>query len=201
MLFDGQTVAGLQAYGGGPVPTDRWTVADGALRTIEGPGTDLVTQETFLDVELEFSWAVAPGGNSGVMIAVQDRDAPTWTSGPEYQLLDDAGHPDGTDPTTSTAALYGLLAPDPAPRLAPVGALNRSRIVVVDGRVEHWLDDELVLTYDWDDPDLRAAIAASKFAAEPAFMAEREGRIAFQHHGESVWFTSIRVRRLPAGAG
>jgi hypothetical protein len=199
-LFDGEAVAGLEAHGGGPLPADRWTVSDGALRTIPGPGTDLVTAERFLDFELEFRWAVSPGGNSGVMIGVQDDDRPTWASGPEYQLLDDAGHPDGAEPTTAAAALYALLAPAADRRLAPVGELNRSRIVAHAGHVEHWLGDDLVLTYDWDDPALRAAIAESKFASEPTFMRERDGRLAFQHHGEAVWFAAIRIRRLPPAA-
>ena len=75
--------------------------------------------------------------------------------------------------------------------------MNRSRIVARDGHVEHWLDDELVLDYDWDDPALREAIGASKFASWPAFMASRSGRIALQHHGEDVWFGSVRIRALP----
>jgi hypothetical protein len=29
-------------------------------------------------------------------------------------------------------------------------------------------------------------------------MVSRDGRIAFQHHGEAVAFTAIRIRRLPA---
>jgi len=198
-LFDGQATHGLRAYGGDAFPSDRWQIVDGALRTIPGPGVDLVTDALFEDFELEFSWAVSPGGNSGVMIGVQEGDEPAWASGPEYQLLDDAGHPDGQDPRTSAASLYALTAAASDKRLAPVGELNRSRIVARDGHVEHWLDDELVLAYDWDDPALRATITASKFAALPMFMASRSGRIALQHHGEEVWFGPVRIRALPAG--
>ncbi len=196
-LFDGQATHGLRAYGGGEFPSDRWQVVDGALRTIPGPGVDLATEAVFEDFELEFTWAVSAGGNSGVMIGVQEGDAPAWASGPEYQLLDDAGHPDGGDPRTSAAALYALIAAKPDKRLAPVGDLNRSRIVVRDGHVEHWLDDELVLEYDWDDPALREAIAASKFASSPAFMATPAGHVVLQHHGEEVWFGTVRIRALP----
>jgi Domain of Unknown Function (DUF1080) len=198
-LFDGQVTRGLRAYGGGDFPSDRWQVVDGALRTVPGEGLDLATEAVFEDFELEFTWAVSPGGNSGVMIGVQEGDAPAWASGPEYQLLDDGGHPDGSDPRTSAAALYALLAPATDKRIAPVGDLNRSRIVARDGHVEHWLDEELVLAYDWDDPNLREAIAASKFASSPAFMATAAGRVVLQHHGEEVWFGSVRIRALPAG--
>ena len=196
-LFDGEAIHGLRAYGGGDFPSDRWQVVDGALRTIPGVGVDLATEDVFEDFELEFTWAVSPGGNSGVMIGVQEGDAPAWASGPEYQLLDDAGHPDGDDPRTSAAALYALIAAATDKRLAPLGDLNRSRIVARDGHVEHWLDDELVLAYDWDDPGLREAIAASKFASSPAFMATPAGRVVLQHHGEEVWFGAVRIRALP----
>lgn len=199
-LFDGASVSGLRAYAviDGPdgLPSGRWEIADGTLRTIPGTGTDLITDASFEDFELEFRWAVSPGGNSGVLIAVHESTEPAWTTGPEYQILDDASHPDGADPRTSAAALYGLLSPDPERRLAPVGDWNDARIVVLDGRVEHWLDGRLVLAYDWDDPDLRAAIAASKFAGFEGFMGERRGRIAFQHHGEEAWFGPIRIRPL-----
>lgn len=130
------------------------------------------------------------------MIAVSESGDPAWATGPEYQLLDDDGHPDGRDPQTSAGALYGLLAPTPARRLAPVGEPNVARIVVRDRHVEHWLDGRLVLAYDWDDVDLRAAIATSKFAGLPGFMAEPDGHIALQHHGELAWFGQIRVRAL-----
>jgi hypothetical protein len=196
VLFDGAIVSGLRAYGADGFPTDRWVVEAGRLATVPGASTDLITEERFEDLELEFTWAVTSGGNSGVMIAVTESADPSWTSGPEYQVLDDAGHPDGQDPLTSAGALYGLLPADPRPNLQPVGQPNESRIVVRDGTVEHWLAGALVLTYQWDDPGLRATIAASKFAGWPAFMAERSGHLVFQHHGEAVWFEFIRVRHL-----
>lgn len=199
-LFDGSAVAGLRGYGDdagpGGLPSGRWEITDGTLRTIPGAGLDLITEAAFEDFELEFRWAVAPGGNSGVIIAVRESSAPAWATGPEYQLLDDAGHPDGADPRTASAALYDLLAPNPERRLAALGEWNDARIVARDGNVEHWLNGRLVVTYAWDDPDLRAAIAASKFAGLQGFMTERRGRIVFQHHGELAWFGQIRVRPL-----
>ena len=129
VLFDGQRVTGLRGYGMDTFPADRWVVEDGRLRTVPGPGVDLVT-DTYHDFEVDFSWAVAAGGNSGVMVRVVEDDGPAWQSGPEYQILDDTVHADGRDPKTSAAALYDLLAPSPAKRLAPVGEVNDGRIVV-----------------------------------------------------------------------
>jgi hypothetical protein len=196
ILFDGVGTDALRGYGMDGFPADRWVVEDGELRTVPGSGIDLVTGETFGDFELEFEWRVAPGGNSGVMYRVVETAEPAWTTGPEYQVLDDALHPDGRNPTTSAAALYDLIAPATNKRLEPVGSFNSGRIVVRDGRVEHWLNGERVVSYDWGDSAVRELVAASKFAGLEGFMAADSGHVVFQHHGEEAAFRAIRIRPL-----
>jgi len=195
VLFDGTSTAALRGYGGGSFP-DSWVVEGGELHAQPGPGVDLITRETFADFELAFDWRVSPGGNSGVIYRVVEGDEPSWTSGPEYQVLDDAGHPDGGDPLTSAAALYGLIAPNADKRLEPVETFNQARIVVNDGHVEHWLNGRRVVDYVWDGDDVRALIDASKFKDLPGFMAAEAGGVVIQHHGEEVWFRNVRIRRL-----
>ena len=173
-----------------------WVVEDGELHAVPGAGVDLITRETFGDFELEFEWRVSPGGNSGVIYRVVENDAPSWTTGPEYQVLDDAGHPDGQDPRTAAAALYGLIAPNGDKRLEPVGTFNAGRIVVDDGHVEHWINGSRVVEYEWDGADVRSLIAASKFRDLPGFMSADAGGVVLQHHGEEAWFRNIRIRRL-----
>jgi hypothetical protein len=68
--------------------------------------------------------------------------------------------------------------------------------VIRDGRVEHWLNDELVVSYDWDNPAVRDLVAASKFAGLQGFMAAASGHVVFQHHGEEAAFRNIRIRSL-----
>ena len=194
-LFDGTRIARLRGYGQVAFPSDRWVVRDGRLRTVPGAPTDLITAESFGNFELEFRWAVATGGNSGVIYRVTESDQPAWTTGPEYQILDDEAHPDGADPTTSAGALYDLIAPTASKRLAAVGADNEGRIVVSDGHVEHWLNGELVVEYEWGGDQVRALIANSKFRDLALFMAADEGHIVFQHHGEEASFSLIRIRR------
>jgi hypothetical protein len=196
VLFDGASTDALRGYGQNGFPSS-WAVQDGELRTVPGSGVDLITRETFADFELEFDWRVSPAGNSGVMYRVIESDQPSWASGPEYQVLDDDGHPDGGDPKTVAAALYGLIAPSGKNRLEPVGTYNTGRIVVERGHVEHWLNGSLVVEYDWGGAEVRALIEASKFATEPAFMSADAGGIVLQHHGEEAWFRNVRIRRLP----
>lgn len=195
-LFDGAEVAGLRGYGHDEFPVDHWAIEDGALRTIPGPGVDLITDASYADFELEFEWRVSPGGNSGVIYRVVESAEPAWVSGPEYQILDDELHPDGRNPATSAAALYDLLAPGPGKHLESVGDYNTGRIVVRDGHVEHWLNGDLVVEYEWDGPAIRERIAGSKFATLAGFMRQPAGQVVFQHHGEEAWLRAIRIRPL-----
>jgi len=194
-LFDGSSAAALRGYGEDSLPAS-WVVEDGELHALPGSGLDLITRDTFADFELEFDWRVSPAGNSGVLYRVVESDGPSWTSGPEYQVLDDTGHPDGQDARTSAAALYGLIAPNADKRLEPVGTYNTGRIVVDDGHVEHWLNGSRVIDYEWAGADVRSLVGASKFRDLTGFMAAEAGGVLLQHHGEEVWFRNVRIRRL-----
>ncbi|HEU0235289.1 MAG TPA: DUF1080 domain-containing protein [Candidatus Limnocylindrales bacterium] len=195
-LFDGRRTTGLRGYGQEEFPFGRWIVRDGRLWTVPGLGIDLITTEAFTDFELEFTWAVTEGGNGGVIYRVIESDQPAWTTGPEYQILDDIGHPDGADPTTSAAAAYDLIAPQATKVLAPVGEDNEGRVVVQGRSVEHWLNGDVVVAYEWGADELRPLIASSKFREFGDFMAADSGKIAFQHHGEEISFGVVRIRRL-----
>ena len=156
----------LRGYGMDGFPADRWAVEAGELRRCPAPGS--TSWDTFGDFELEM--ARRARGNSGVMYRVVETAEPAWTTGPEYQILDDALHPDGRDPTTSAAALYDLIAPATNKRLEPVGSFNRGRIVVRDGRVEHWLNGERVVSYDWDDSTVRDWPRASSLTSTDSWL-------------------------------
>jgi hypothetical protein len=195
VLFDGSISPALRGYGQAGFPEPSWRVEGSELHAVPGRPVDLVTLDTYEDFELEFEWRVARGGNSGVMYRVVESADPAWASGPEYQVLDDAGHSDGRRAETSAAAVYDLIAPE-TKRLQPVGTFNESRIVVRDGSVEHWLNGSRVLAYDWRGADVEERIAGSKFRDLPTFMRAEAGAIVFQHHGEEVWFRDLRIRRL-----
>jgi hypothetical protein len=195
-LFDGRRTIGLRGYNQSTFPSAQWHVDADRLTTVAGPGVDLVTETAWRDFEVQFSWIVTPGGNSGVIYRVKESDQPSWVTGPEYQVLDDDRHPDGRDPATSAGSLYGLITPNADKELAPAGEENHGRIVVRGGRVEHWLNERLVVAYEWNGADVRAAIAASKFAELDGFMGVDEGHVVLQHHGEEVAYTRVRIRGL-----
>lgn len=197
LLFDGVSPAKWRAFRGERFPARGWTVRDGVLvHERGGGGGDLVTREVFEDFELRCEWKVEPGGNSGIFYRVSEDEDATWKTGPEMQVLDDARHPDGKSPLTSAGALYGLY---PAPRdvVLPAGRWNRARIVVDDGRVEHWLNGVRVVACELGSDELAARIRRSKFAEHPGFARQPQGRIALQDHGDEVRYRSLRIRRLP----
>lgn len=197
VLFDGTSTDALRGYRQDSFPAAGWVVQDGALKTVPRVGrVDLITRERFKDFELELEWKVSPAGNSGVFYGVQETDGPSYSTGPEMQVLDDSKHRDGGNPTTSSGALYALIAPNASKQLRPVGEYNHAKVVAKNGHIEHWLNGAKILEYDWDSPEIKKLIAGSKFNTMPRFMENLEGHIGFQHHGEEVWFRNIRIRRL-----
>ena len=193
-LFDGTSTAAWRGYKQDALP-DGWQVVDGALARV-GPAGDIVTVDEFERFELRFEWQVEEGGNSGIFFGVSEQiDGPVWFSGPEYQILHNAGHRDGEAPITSAGSNYGV-HPPAADVTRPPGEWNRSRLIVDRGRVEHWMNGTHLLTYDLDSADWQARVAASKFADVPSYGRVRRGRIAIQDHGDPVRFRSIRIREL-----
>ena len=198
LLFDGRTTAGWRTYNR-PAVDSKWRAVDGTLRFHPDPtpdyGHDLLTEETFTSFELRLEWALWSHGNSGVFWHI--REAPgraPFESGPEYQLLDDTGHPDAANgPLRLTGACYGLYPPE-GKRLNQLGEWNATTIRVAGDDVEHWLNGDRILAYTMGSDDWNRRVAASKFAEWPSFAAERRGHLMLQDHKEPVAFRSIRIR-------
>jgi hypothetical protein len=197
-LYDGKSLAAFRCYGKPDIPAGIWSIEpDGSLKTVPGvkDGCDLITRDKYKDVEFELEWKVPAKGNSGIIYrVVEDPGKPSWNSGPEMQVLDDAGHRDGLNASRSAGALYDLVAPTAKTVVNPAGQWNKARIVMKGNHVEHWLNDKKIVEYEWGSPDLQKAIAASKFKDMPRFMKAAEGHIGIQHHGEEAWFRNIKVR-------
>jgi hypothetical protein len=193
LLFDGRTLQGWRGYRQTGVP-DGWRVVDGALARV-GAGGDLITVEQFGDFDLVYAWRIAPRGNSGLFFHVTEEHESVWQSGPEMQVLDDAGHPDGRNPRTSAGSNYALHAPAVG-ATRPVGQYNEARLEVRGDRVRHWMNGQLLLEYRLWSPEWQALVAASKFRAYGSYGRARRGHLAIQDHGDPVWFRGIKIRRL-----
>ncbi len=197
LLFDGESMDHWRGFGKDHFP-EEWTIRDGQLIRTQ-PSGDIITREQFDDFELSLDWKVEPGGNSGVFFNVaSDIGNAVYHTGPEMQLLDNQGHPDGGSPLTSAGSNYALHPPlwDVA---APADSWNRSRLVVRGDAVEHWLNGVLIVEYRLGTPEWRRRVEDSKFRSMPQYGSRQSGHIALQDHGEKVSFRNIRIRRLEMG--
>lgn len=193
LLFDGVSTAGWRGFRQPSMPA-AWTVVDGALTRVGGGG-DIVTADQFSNFELSLEWRIAPGGNSGIMFRVSEAADATFHTGPEMQVLDDVGHPDGRNPLTSAGACYGLYAPS-AGVVRPAGSWNEVRIVVNGPLVQHWLNGVRVVEYEIGSAEWLSRVAASVFRDLPRYGREPRGHIALQEHGDRVAYRSVKVREL-----
>ncbi len=198
LLFDGKTTAGWHGYNRKGLP-EGWAVQDDALTRVS-PTVDLVSDEEYASFDLQFDWKIAPNGNSGLFFHVVEspKFKETYLTGPEFQLLDNAGHPDGKNgPDRWAGANYALHAPSQNTAHRP-GEWNQSRLVVNNARVEHWVNGVKVVEYElWSD-DWKTRLAKSKFTKWPDYGMAKAGRIALQEHGNEVAFRNIKIKVLPA---
>jgi hypothetical protein len=194
VLFDGSSTDGWRGFQMDTLPSG-WRIEDGALTRVASGG-DIITRDQFANFELELEWKVEPKGNSGIMYRVTEADSSTYRTGPEYQILDDAGHPDGQSRLTAAASAYGFYAA-PAGIVKPAGEWNTARIVANGNHIEHWLNGVKVVEYELGSPDWEAKLKASKFDEWKGYGRSPRGHIALQDHGDRVAYRNIRIRVLP----
>ena len=224
VLFDGETFNGWRGYGKDHVPS-KWTIEDGCIKfngtgggeAQQGDGGDIIFAKKFKNFIFEFDWKVEKGANSGVFYLAQEvtteKDGaqqyePIYISCPEYQVLDNENHPDaklGVDGNRMSASLYDMIPAKPQNQ-NPYGEWNKGKIMVFQGTVVHYQNDENVLEYHLWTPRWTEMLQASKFSEEAWPLAfellnncggeNHEGYLGFQDHGDVVWYRNIRVKEL-----
>lgn len=127
------------------------------------------------------SWSLNgrfPRGNSGILYLAQEvtstgKDGkeivePIYISAPEYQVLDNANHPDaklGKDNNRQSASLYDMIPAVPQ-NAKPFGEWNKAKIMVYKGTVVHGQNGENVLEYHLWTPQWTEMLQKSKFSEE-----------------------------------
>jgi hypothetical protein len=207
LLWDGLTSWGWRSAKGDEFPKQGWEMKDGVLSVLETGGAesraggDIVTQASFAAFELKLEFRLTPGANSGIKYYV-DTDlnkAEGSAIGLEYQLLDDARHPDakaGRDGNRTLASLYDLIPAAADKRAKPIGEWNEARIVSDGRHVEHWLNGAKTLAYERGSQALRALVEISKYKVWPAFGERPDGPILLQDHGNAVSFRNVKLRQI-----
>lgn len=205
LLFDGKTTNGWHTYGS-DAPGSAWQVVDGTIHLDEanksswpkGQSNDLLTNNEYGNFHLKADWKIAKNGNSGIIFYVHEDKSKyhnTYETGPEMQVLDNAGHPDAKIHKHRAGDLYDLIASSSEP-VKPAGEWNHAEIISKNGKLQLILNGvHVVTTTMWDD-NWRRLIANSKFKSMPDFGTFKKGKIALQEHGEEVWFKNIKIRKL-----
>jgi len=222
LLFDGQTTKGWRSPSSNRFPDGFWVVEDGFLRgaAVGNQATDLMTDGVYRNFDLAFEWKIAPGGNSGVKYLVGSsqklvfeggkppslQDTVTagpdailreYTSGMEYQLVDEERQPDGKDSATRSGSLYQFVGFDQNV-VRPAGQLNQSRVVVNGNHIEHWLNGVRVVATNMSTVEFQQAAAKAPARTRRALeYVNKELPIALQSHTGAVWFRNIKLRKLP----
>ena len=166
-----------RGYRGGGVPA-AWHVVEGTIRK-DAETEDIVTKDEYGDFELEIDWKIGTAGNSGIFYRGTEEYDHIYWSAPEYQLLDDANAPDGRSRLTAAGSDYGLY-PAPPGILKPANEWNTTRIVVQGNNVEHWLNGQMLLAYEFGSVDWLAKVKGSKFAAWLNYGKAKRGHIGIQ---------------------
>ncbi|WP_131535673.1 3-keto-disaccharide hydrolase [Pedobacter nototheniae] len=200
-LFDGKTTTGWHTYNKTTVGS-AWQVQDGALhldpaKKGQDGGGDLVTDKEYSNFHLKLDWKVAPKSNSGIIFFVHEdpKFHATYSTGPEMQVLDNDGHPDGKITKHRSGDLYDLIKSYSEP-VKPVGEWNTAEIISKNGKLTLILNGvKTVNTTLWDE-NWKALIAGSKFAKWEGFGTYKTGKIALQDHGDEVWFKNILIKEL-----
>ncbi|MEN9697123.1 MAG: hypothetical protein RLZ56_544 [Bacteroidota bacterium] len=204
-LFDGKTTNGWHSYGE-TTPGAAWKALDGVLildptAKVNGKGGgDLVTNESFNDFHLQLEWKISKNGNSGIMFFVQDNPSKyeySFYTGPEFQVLDNEGHPDAKIISHRAGNLYDLIVGNEG-HVKPYGEWNKVDIISSKGVLELKMNEVTVVKTHLGDDAWKELIRRSKFGRGdmPDFGKVFSGHIVLQDHGNEVAYRNIRIQKL-----
>ncbi len=202
LLFDGQTMNGWHVFNRGNIPS-AWSVDSGML--VCNPHAknvkhgDLITDREFENFDLQFEWKISKAGNSGLFINVQERPdlGTTFSTGPEYQLLDDRNMDSDYVKNLShkAASIFGVI-PNTSNTVPKSGEWNLSRILQQNGKVTFWLNGVQTVQVDFKSDDWKKLVAASPMVKFPEFGLAVKGHIAVQDWTNGVAFRNFKIKEL-----
>ncbi|HYK55416.1 MAG TPA: DUF1080 domain-containing protein, partial [Flavisolibacter sp.] len=132
LLWDAKTTNGWRGAYKESFPQKGWEIKDGVLSVLPSGGAesanggDIVTTKEYGAFVLQFDFKFTEGANSGIKYFVTEKENNSGSAiGLEYQILDDAKHPDaklGVVGNRTLASLYDLIPSIREPRARrPIG--------------------------------------------------------------------------------
>ena len=202
LIFDGSSTTGWHVFNRGNIPS-AWTVDSGNL--VCNPHAknvkhgDLVTDKEYENFDFTFEWKISKAGNSGMFVNVQERPelGTTFSTGPEYQLLDDKNmDPDYLKNLSHKAAsIFGVIPNNSNSSPIP-GEWNQSRIVQQNGILTFWLNGVQTVQVDMKSDEWKKLVAASPMAGYPEFGLAAKGHLAVQDWTNGVAFRDMKIKEL-----
>jgi hypothetical protein len=208
LLWDGKSTEGWRGARSDQFPNEGWMMEAGELIVLDSgggesaAGGDIVTLEEFSDFELELDFKLSEGANSGIKYYVDTalNKGPGSAIGLEFQILDDAKHPDAKlgnhEGSRTVGSLYDLIRASPLKHVNAIGEWNHARIISLENHVEHWLNGQKVLEYERKSQEFRNLVSESKYKDWPDFGEAESGPILLQDHGDRVAFKNIKIRPI-----
>jgi hypothetical protein len=204
-MFEGNSLSKWHIYNKPGITGKAWSLQDGVLyfdpsNKKDGKimdGGNLVYNEEFENFHLKLEWKISPKGNSGIMFYVKEDPSLSepYLTGPEMQVLDNDGHPDGKIIKHRAGDLYDLISCSKE-TVKPVGEWNQAEIISNNGQLDFFLNGEKVVTTQYGDDAWKTMVSNSKFKNWKSFGAYKSGKIVLQDHGDAVWFRNAMIRRL-----
>ncbi len=206
LLFDGKTTKGWRNYNKQTIG-ERWKVADGVLyldvsnKNADGfqvgGGGDIITVEEYENYELRLEWKIAKCGNSGLIYHIHEDPSIRypWQTGPEFQLLDNACHPDAKIKKHRAGDFYDVIESS-IETVKPAEEWNKIRLICKGTKVEHWMNGKMVISTDMGSAEFKSLLPNSKWKDHAKFGTFSKGRIGLQDHGDGISFRNIKLRKL-----